>query len=126
MVFGPTKEIRKALKHLQNSGLVFDIDGVPTENIICDETRVPVVGEISSDPTLLVIKEIEKVMVHMKSALFKSRTRNPRPEKTDNSPILKRDLRLSRFSQWISSQDWSPVLHIHDCETKFKKIYDIL
>ena len=57
------------------------------------------------------------------------KTRIPRPQKPDNRPISKRDLRYSslrRFGQWISSYDWSPVLHVHDCDLKFQKFHDII
>jgi hypothetical protein len=32
---------------------------------------------------------------------------------------------LISWIQWISSYDWSPVLHVHDCDLKFQKFHDI-
>ena len=52
-----------------------------------------------------------------------------RPQKPDNTPVLKRDLRsssLRRFGQWISSYDWSPILDIDACELKFQKFHEVM
>ena len=51
------------------------------------------------------------------------------PSKPDNSHIWKRDLRDSRirpFGRYITTFDWSPILDIHDCDTKYEKFNDTM
>ncbi|CAB4023227.1 RNA-directed DNA polymerase from mobile element jockey, partial [Paramuricea clavata] len=53
----------------------------------------------------------------------------PSPSKPDNSHIWKRDLRDSRirpFGRYITTFDWSPILDIHDCDTKYEKFNDTM
>ncbi|CAB3996817.1 Hypothetical predicted protein [Paramuricea clavata] len=53
----------------------------------------------------------------------------PSPSKPDNSHIWKRDLRDSRiwpFGRYITTFDWSPILDVHDCDTKYEKFNDTM
>lgn len=69
MVSKASKQIETALKSLRRSGLELDIAGMPAE--IVAEEEACLTSEITTDPCVILIHDIEKIMKKLNFALYK-------------------------------------------------------